>query len=282
MESWSRPEWQITDEVYASFSKRQSNHWHWSECPIWWVWVPVPNKPGKELPIHCNREQAVRDIILRLTADAVPYRVELKRDPHRTLEQFMSDPDFTNGQVSPLKDVPTTPVGVPSVPPAGFPTEPPFRHREPVIGPALREALKDPANAEAFASFGNALAGALQSMHPAPEETPPAMVSAEDFAKVDLRVGTVVTAERVPKSDKMLKLGVDLAEEMPRVILAGIGKTFTPETMVGQQVVVVANLPPRKMFGVESSGMVLATGGDPSTLSLVQPSTAVPAGSRLR
>src|SRR5689334_9143498 len=97
--------------------------------------------------------------------------------------------------------------------------------------------------------------------------TPPATDAAEgvttfieidDFAKVDLRVGQVLSAERLPKSDKLLLLKIDLGEAEPRQVLAGIAQYYEPEKLVGRKVVVVANLKPRKLRGFESQGMVVA------------------------
>ena len=85
-------------------------------------------------------------------------------------------------------------------------------------------------------------------------------ISIEDFQKVQLKVAKVLTAERVPKSNKLLRLQVDLGSEQ-RQIVAGIGKTYAPEDLVGKTIVVVANLKPAKLMGVESQGMVLAAGG---------------------
>jgi methionyl-tRNA synthetase len=82
----------------------------------------------------------------------------------------------------------------------------------------------------------------------------------EEFAKVDLRVGKILAAEPVPKSNKLLKLKVDIGEE--RTIVAGIGKDYTPEDLIGKAIVVVANLKPAKLMGVESYGMLLATDTD--------------------
>mgnify|MGYP001766570076 CR=1 FL=1 len=79
----------------------------------------------------------------------------------------------------------------------------------------------------------------------------------EEFAKVDLRVGKILAAEAVPKSNKLLKLKVDIGEE--RTIVAGIGKDYTPEELIGKAVAVVVNLKPAKLMGVESRGMLLAT-----------------------
>ena len=84
-------------------------------------------------------------------------------------------------------------------------------------------------------------------------------ISIEDFQKIQLKVAKVLTAERVPKSNKLLKLQVDLGTEQ-RQIVAGIGKTYAPEDLVGKTIVVVANLKPAKLMGVESQGMVLAAG----------------------
>jgi methionyl-tRNA synthetase len=99
--------------------------------------------------------------------------------------------------------------------------------------------------------------------------------------KTDLRVGIVRTAERVPKSDKLLKLSVDIGEEAPRQIIAGIGKAIDPATLPGTRVVVVANLAPRKIFGLESKGMVLAAGGE-TDLQIVTFAGEVPAGTRVK
>jgi len=78
----------------------------------------------------------------------------------------------------------------------------------------------------------------------------------DDFAKMDLRVGCIISAEPVPKSKRLLKLQVDIGYET-RQILSGVAEHFSPENMLGRSVVVVANLAPRKMMGLESQGMLL-------------------------
>ena len=83
-------------------------------------------------------------------------------------------------------------------------------------------------------------------------------ITIDDFLKVDLRVGEVKVAERVPKADKLLRLEVDLGEDKPRQLLAGLAEYYEPEKLIGRKVVVVANLKPRKMRGLESQGMVCA------------------------
>ncbi len=104
-----------------------------------------------------------------------------------------------------------------------------------------------------------------------------------DFAKVDLRAGQILTAERVPKSDKLLLLNIDLGEERPRQILAGIAEYYEPEKLVGRKVVVVANLKPRKLRGYESQGMVVAASiGEEGRPVIATFTEDVPNGARLK
>ncbi len=83
-------------------------------------------------------------------------------------------------------------------------------------------------------------------------------ITIDDFIKVDLRVGEIKVAERIPKADKLLRFEIDLGEEKPRQILAGLAEYYDPETLIGRKVVVVANLKPRMMRGLESQGMICA------------------------
>jgi methionyl-tRNA synthetase len=106
-------------------------------------------------------------------------------------------------------------------------------------------------------------------------------ITIDDFAKVDLRVGIVKVAERVPKSDKLLRLEVDIGTEV-RQVLAGIAEAYAPEPLVGRKVVIVANLAPRKLRGLESNGMIVAAsleGGKPALASFLE---EVPIGARLK
>jgi methionyl-tRNA synthetase len=100
----------------------------------------------------------------------------------------------------------------------------------------------------------------------------------DDFAKLDLRVGRILTAEKMPKSDKLLRFTVDLGSEQ-RTILSGVAKHFSPENLVGQQVTVVANLAPRKMRGVESHGMILMAEDPAGKLHFIHPQTPIVPGS---
>jgi methionyl-tRNA synthetase len=100
----------------------------------------------------------------------------------------------------------------------------------------------------------------------------------DDFAKLDLRVGTVTTCEKVEKADKLLKLTIDLGTET-RTIVSGIALHYKSEEMVGKQVVVVVNLAPRKMKGIESQGMILTAEDKDGKLRLLKPEESVSPGS---
>lgn len=106
------------------------------------------------------------------------------------------------------------------------------------------------------------------------------MITIDDFLKVELKVGTVVEAEDVEGSEKLIKLIVDGGEENPRTILTGMKTWYKSSHFVGKQIVFVANLEPRKMMGMESQGMVLACGDEFPIL--LKPSKKVPNGSKIR
>lgn len=89
-------------------------------------------------------------------------------------------------------------------------------------------------------------------------ETGNDFITIDDFLKVELRVGEIKVAERIPNADKLLRFEIDLGEEKPRQILAGLAEYYEPEKLIGRKVVVVANLKPRKMRGLESQGMICA------------------------
>jgi methionyl-tRNA synthetase len=106
------------------------------------------------------------------------------------------------------------------------------------------------------------------------------LIGIEDFAKVQLRVGKIVAAERVEKSEKLVKLKVDIGTET-RQVVAGIGKSYTPEQLLDKSIVIVANLKPAKLMGVESQGMLLAaSAGD--MLSVVTPDREIKPGAKVK
>jgi len=109
-----------------------------------------------------------------------------------------------------------------------------------------------------------------------------AKISIDDFAKIDLRVGQVVSAERVKGADKLLQLKVDIGEAEPRTLMAGIAEAYPPEQLLGRKVVIVANLQPRKLRGIESNGMIVAAsveGGKPVLAGFLED---IPVGARLK
>lgn len=119
------------------------------------------------------------------------------------------------------------------------------------------------------------------------------MISYEDFKKVDLRVAKIIEAEKIEGSDKLLKLQIDLgppkfssgkleqvnSEKEIRQLVAGIGKSYKREDLVGKEIIVVVNLEPKKVFGAESQGMLLAADGEEPIL--IVPDKEVPPGSRI-
>jgi len=105
------------------------------------------------------------------------------------------------------------------------------------------------------------------------------VINFEEFEKVDLRAGKVIEAERVEGSDKLLKLQIDLGEEK-RQILAGIGKSYTPEELINKTLIVIINLEPRMLMGFESQGMVLAV-KDNNNLSVLVPEKEIMSGSKI-
>jgi methionyl-tRNA synthetase len=123
---------------------------------------------------------------------------------------------------------------------------------------------------------------ALFAPKPSPAPAPATQrISIEEFARIDMRVGEVRFAERVKGSDKLLHLKVDIGEPQPRTIVAGIAEAYAPESLIGRKVVIVANLQPRKLRGIESDGMIVAAtpeGGKPVLVGFLED---VPPGARL-
>lgn len=104
------------------------------------------------------------------------------------------------------------------------------------------------------------------------------MITFDEFKKAEIKVGTILSAEKVPEADRLIKLMINLGEESPRQILSGIARHYSdPGLLVGRQVPVLANLPTRMIRGIESQGMVLYAVGE-GILTTVEPSREVPPG----
>src|SRR6185369_11931732 len=148
---------------------------------------------------------------------------------------------------------------------------------------AFAPAATEPGQAQTATAQAGATQGASQGSvglnQPAAEATSAPKISIDDFTKVELRVAQVKVAERVKGADKLLRLEVDLGTET-RQILAGIAEAYAPETLIGRKIVIVANLAPRKLRGLESNGMLLAAsleGGKPVLAGFLED---VPLGAR--
>jgi methionyl-tRNA synthetase len=144
-------------------------------------------------------------------------------------------------------------------------------------GPAVEEP-KPPAQAATTAASAPAPPVAATTT---PVAATDGKITIDDFAKIELRVGIVKVAERVPKADKLLRLEIDIGTEI-RQVLAGIAEAYAPETLIGRKVVIVANLAPRKLRGLESNGMIVAAsleGGKPVLAGFLED---VPVGARLK
>jgi methionyl-tRNA synthetase len=158
-----------------------------------------------------------------------------------------------------------------------------------VEAPGCQTASVAPVPAAALAAVDPAVQAPAAAISAVPAATvpaeqasaPPQFITIDDFAKVELRVAQVLIAERIPKADKLLRLEVDLGYEK-RQILAGIAQFYEPEKLIGRKIVIVANLAPRKMRGLESNGMLLAASlpdGAPVLAGFLE---EVPLGARLK
>ena len=200
------------------------------------------------------------------------------------LIQIMTDAEITPPTPSKLIDEKTThtaPIPAASTDPAAPPRTTALTETNPgaqVAGSATltTERPETPSHTEAPAS-GPFAAAALASEIP---DTP--QIAIDDFVKIDLRVARIIVAERIPKADKLLRLEVDLGYEK-RQILSGIAQWYTPEELIGRRIVVIANLAPRKMRGLESHGMLLAaSAGDDGKPVLATFGEDIALGSRLK
>ena len=148
-------------------------------------------------------------------------------------------------------------------------------------GPAADEQKAPAAQPAAVQAPMKTQTTATPAATPAAAPASDGKITIDDFAKIELRVGVVKVAERAPKADKLLRLEIDIGTEV-RQVLAGIAEAYAPETLVGRKVVIVANLAPRKLRGLESNGMIVAAsieGGKPVLASFLED---VPVGARLK
>jgi methionyl-tRNA synthetase len=156
----------------------------------------------------------------------------------------------------------------------------PVAFRDPLF-PRLLEIPESLMSTEPVVPAPVAPAAPVPAGAPVPAAAPVAdlpLIEYDDFAKVQLRTGVILTADKHPKADRLLVLSVDVGEEKPRTIVAGIAAVYEPAELVGKTVIVVCNLKPSKLRGIESQGMLLAAGGS-DVASILTPYRPVPAGS---
>jgi methionyl-tRNA synthetase len=157
-------------------------------------------------------------------------------------------------------------------------TETAIREPKPLV-----RRVEDEDLAKLSATFVGTTATAKEPAAIAPKVAPAnPEISIEEFEKVDLRAGIVLACERIPKSDKLLKLTIDLGEGAPRTVVGGVAQSYAPEELVGKTVAVVANLPKKPLRGVESHGMVLFATGGKRGLIVVEIGEDVPPGAKVK
>jgi len=142
--------------------------------------------------------------------------------------------------------------------------------------------LEEKVSAEQRLLLGKTAEEADAAPEVAQVQPPSPKIAFDDFAKVDLRVGIVLSAERVKGSDKLLHMKVDIAEPEPRTIVAGIALAYPPDQLIGRRVVIVANLEPRKLRGILSNGMIVAASLEGEKPVLAGFGEDVPVGARLK
>jgi len=158
---------------------------------------------------------------------------------------------------------------------------PRLEHVEPGTGPGGEAGVASPAGKSATTAAGNAAvaAGGSGAARGSGAAAIKPEIAYDDFARVDLRVATVLEAERVPKTDKLMRMTIDIGAER-RQIVAGIAACYAPEQLVGRQIIVVANLASRQLKGIASRGMLLA-GRSGDTLFLLRPDESLPPGAEV-
>ena len=130
---------------------------------------------------------------------------------------------------------------------------------------------------EADKAANEAAAKEAETARPAPQKPE---CTFDDFEKMDIRTATVLEAERVPKTDKLLKLTIDTGIDV-RTIVSGIAEYYTPEQMIGKQICILANLQPRKIRGIESKGMILMARQADGLMRFITPAEALANGAEI-
>jgi methionyl-tRNA synthetase len=214
--------------------------------------------------------QASLWLIARLIAPVLPATAGALRGWIGDGDAAMRWPEPVEGRVLPL--APALTASAPS---------PLFPRLDDKLQQAILDKIVPPDAAAGPAAAASAPPAPAAPAAPEPRTAPLAPIKIDEFGRIELRVGTVLSAAAVPKAKKLLQLSVDLGEPQPRSIVAGIAETYAPDQIVGKQVIVVANLEPATIRGIPSQGMLLAA-GDAQVLGLSALDRNVPAGTRVR
>ncbi len=209
----------------------------------------------------------------RAERDAIQRMQSLEDENNKSAVEAASKAE--SGSQPPAADPAAAPQ--PAAPAKAAEAEPPAK---PVTAAPQVTTPAAPAPRAAAPSTPAPQAASAPAPTPAPAEEKQT-INIDDFAKVELRVAQVLVAERIPKADKLLRLEVDLGYEK-RQILAGIAQYYEPEKLIGRKIIIVANLAPRKMRGLESNGMLLAASLDDGAPVLAGFLEEVPLGARLK
>ena len=208
----------------------------------------------------------------RAEKDALDRMQNLEDENSRSAVEAASKQEGAGERVGSVKPPTVAEARVGSVKPPTVAADMVGSVKPPTVASVSAAAAEAPVSAPADPAVAAAAAPAAADQH----------ITIDDFVKVDLRVAQILVAERVPKADKLLRLEVDLGYEK-RQILAGIAQYYEPEKLIGRKIVIVANLAPRKMRGLESNGMLLAASlppdGAPVLAGFLED---VPLGARLK
>jgi len=147
---------------------------------------------------------------------------------------------------------------------------------------AAKENDKEPSKSEGMGPAEEAAKSEKAKANKTEQKETLPLIEYGDFAKLDIRVGKVLLAEPIKKSDKLLRVEVDIGEEKPRQLVAGMASYYTSEELVGKYVIVLTNLKPAKLCGVESQGMMLAADDCENIVAALTPDKEVKPGSRIR
>jgi methionyl-tRNA synthetase len=226
-----------------------------------WGSLPSGTKLGPLSPIFPRADKGLAQIMTDIEANNTPKPTPSKFVDERTVNTEPSSADTTDPGAAPR-------TGAIDEPNSGA-----------TVGGSRAIIAERPANVSHTEAPASGPFAAAAAASPTPD-TP--QIAIDDFVKIDLRVAQIIVAERIPKADKLLRLEVDLGYEK-RQILSGIAEWYTPEELLGRRIVVIANLAPRKMRGLDSHGMLLAaSNGENGKPILATFAEDIALGSRLR